>query len=140
MRRPGDPGPNGTVGRPLIGDMPFVTHSVDSLVGKKDPIRNMTITALCYTLPSGTPVHVTTLRTLSGWGQSTHPHRPVLQAPKPVRWLTSFEQLCDLIEEAGLRVVFWTCPDCPPGFVSWSGPRDAAVPKCEQCGKTGAPR
>lgn len=61
----------------------------------------------------------------------------------------TWQELCDLIEEAGLRVVFWTCPKGCNGMVKWhheggrgpdAKPGGKSTPTCQTCGETGAPR
>lgn len=50
------------------------------------------------------------------------------------------DELCELLRQSGARVVFWTCPECPSGRVSWTHAKDKSTPRCEQCGKQGDAR
>jgi hypothetical protein len=50
------------------------------------------------------------------------------------------DQPCDILAESGARMVFWVCPDCPAGKVTWKHEGGKSTPHCEQCGKDGESR
>lgn len=50
------------------------------------------------------------------------------------------KELCALVSASGLRMVFWVCPNCPSGRVTWDHAEGRSIPRCEQCGRQGEAR
>lgn len=58
----------------------------------------------------------------------------------PAKKTDALTQLCDLLRESNVRMLFWICPTCPPGTVTWAREKGKSTPRCEQCGMCGDPQ
>jgi hypothetical protein len=65
---------------------------------------------------------------------------PRHEAPSEPMEMDAVTELCNILRESKARVLFWVCPKCPVGRVTWNKDGDKSIPRCEQCGIVGLPQ